>query len=69
VEAAEREANRPLSVDEFAAFLASECSPEAMDEKRALVAWFTRRYPTPAARLAYNRRYIASVRLLRRPRP
>ena len=61
IEEAHRHYNRQLTPEEYAAVLASETSPEEMEEKRGLVAWFTRRYPTPAERLAYNRRYVATA--------
>jgi hypothetical protein len=35
--------------------LASLAGPEG-DDMRAMLAWFTRRYPTPLERLAYIRR-------------
>ena len=54
-----------LSREEFEAHLASETSSEELQEKRSLIAWFTRRYPTPEARLAYNLRYVKSVARVR----
>ena len=57
-------ADRQLSPEEFASYLASELSEEERAEKLALIRWFTTRYPTPAERLAYARRYQRSVRRL-----
>ncbi len=50
------QADRPLSEDEIRARLATPVSEEERRETLALVAWFCRRYPTPADRLAYVRR-------------
>ena len=47
---------RVLSPKEFAALEAIPISDEERAEKLALIAWFTRRYPTPRERLAYIRR-------------
>jgi hypothetical protein len=49
------EQHRSLSADEAAAYLAAPVSESERAETRALVAWFRRRYPTGAARLAYVR--------------
>lgn len=46
-------AERPLTAEELQAGLAAPVSPEEWEEKRALIRWFLRRYPTPAERLAY----------------
>lgn len=59
-------AERELTAAEFKAFLESETTDEALAEKRSLVEWFTRRYPTPADRSAYARRYGDAVRRARR---
>lgn len=47
---------RRLSVDEARAALAVPLGAAEEEEARALIRWFRRRYPTPAARLAYARR-------------
>ena len=52
-------AERRLSAEDFAAGLAVPMSAEEEAEARALIAWFRRRYPTPAERLAYVRRAYA----------
>lgn len=49
-------ANRTLSAEEVRALLAVPIPEAEREEIRSLVAWFCRRYPTPAARLAYARR-------------
>jgi hypothetical protein len=48
-------AERQLSPDEFRAALAQPLGAAEEDESRSLIRWFRRRYPTPAARLAYTR--------------
>jgi hypothetical protein len=45
-----------MSPDEVRAALALPLGPAEEDESRSLIRWFRRRYPTPAARLAYARR-------------
>lgn len=49
-------AERELSSEEFLAGLAIPLGPEELEENRSLIEWFSRRYPTPADRLAYARR-------------
>lgn len=49
-------ANRRLSPEEFAAARARSWTPEQEAEAREQVAWFSKRYPTGAARLAKARR-------------
>ncbi len=49
-------AERRLSPDEVRAALAVPLSYQEEEETRSLIRWFRRRYPTPAARLAYARR-------------
>lgn len=49
-------AERQLSPDEARAALAIPLSPEEDEDNRSLIEWFSRRYPTPADRLAYARR-------------
>ncbi len=46
----------PMEVAEFVRRAEAPVSPAEVEEVRALVAWFTRRYPTGADRLAYVRR-------------
>ncbi len=49
-------ADRELSADEVRAALAVPISDDERAEILSLIEWFTRRYPTPAARLAWSRR-------------
>jgi hypothetical protein len=49
-------AERTLTVEEVRAALAVPIGEAEADEARSLIRWFRRRYPTPAARLAYARR-------------
>jgi hypothetical protein len=49
-------AERQLSPEEIRAALEQPLSPAEEEESRSLIRWFRRRYPTPAARLAYARR-------------
>ena len=49
------EAARPLPVDEFLRRIRMPMSEREREEGQALIRWFTRRYPTPRARLAYAR--------------
>ena len=49
-------ADRRLTPEEIGAALAVPLGDEERQEILALVAWFCRRYPTPADRLAYVRR-------------
>jgi hypothetical protein len=53
------DANRELPLEEWKAQLAIPLSPEEIENNRALVRWFCRRYPTAAERLAYARRAYA----------
>jgi len=52
-------AERRLSAEEFARAASAPIGDAERDEVRSLVAWFRRRYPTPAERLAYVRRAYA----------
>ncbi len=45
-----------ISEEEFRRRTDAPLTSEEIDETAALVAWFTRRYPTPRARLRYVRR-------------
>ena len=47
---------RRLSAEEVRAALAVPLGEAEEEEARSLIRWFRRRYPTPAARLAYARR-------------
>lgn len=47
---------RRLSAEEARAALAVPLGETEEEESRALIRWFRRRYPSPAARLAYARR-------------
>jgi hypothetical protein len=47
---------RWLSAEEARAALAVPLGEAEEEESRSLIRWFRRRYPTPAARLAYARR-------------
>jgi hypothetical protein len=49
-------AERQLTREEFTAYVSAPCSPEERAEHDEMIAWFTRRYPTPAQRLAWARR-------------
>ena len=49
-------ANRTLAPDQFQAALAIPLGEAELEESRALIRWFRRRYPTPAERLTYVRR-------------
>ena len=48
--------DRTLPAAEFQRLLAIPLSDAERADTRALVRWFTRRYPTPAERFAYIRR-------------
>jgi hypothetical protein len=50
------EANRQLSPEEWAAYVNQPLSAEERQNIEELLDWFARKYPTPAARLAYARR-------------
>ncbi len=49
-------AERPLTREEWEARRSVPTTDEERAEINALIDWFTRRYPTPAERLAYARR-------------
>ncbi|HXH25540.1 MAG TPA: hypothetical protein VNI78_09845 [Vicinamibacterales bacterium] len=57
-----REANRTVTPAEVRDALERPITAEEREQFEALVSWFTRRYPTPAARLAYVRRAYARWR-------
>jgi hypothetical protein len=58
-----------LSADEVEAALRTPIGDREREETLELVAWFRRRYPTPADRLAYvrraYRRWQAALELLK----
>jgi hypothetical protein len=66
-EAVGRLLDRTLAADEFQRLLALPLTDAEREDTRALVRWFTRRYPTPAERFAYIRR--ARARWLERAHP
>jgi hypothetical protein len=49
-------AERRLSAEEFDAYVNAPMDDFEREQIRGLIAWFRRRYPTPAERLAYARR-------------
>ena len=51
----EQEINRRLTADEMRRYIDAPVTDDERGEVLALIAWFTRRYPTPADRLAYVR--------------
>jgi hypothetical protein len=60
---------RQLSSEEIDAALRTPVNQQEREEVLALVAWFRRRYPTPAERLGYVRRaYVRWLRATGRPK-
>ena len=54
---------RELSPEEFERWVQDTLADaDDMENVRSLIAWFTRRYPTPFDRLAYVRRKVRSLR-------
>jgi len=53
------EVNRALSLEDVRHYLEAPVTEAERAEVRALYRWFTRRYPTPLARLEYARRAFA----------
>ena len=49
-------AERRLSAEEFDAYVNAPMGDFEREQIDGLIAWFRRRYPTPAERLAYARR-------------
>jgi hypothetical protein len=49
-------AARRLTREEWDAYVGQPVTVEEQDQIRGLLAWFARRYPTPADRLRYARR-------------
>ncbi len=61
------EAERSLSPTEFGRWVGEPMTAAEREEALSLIAWFQRRYRTPAERLAYSNRaaaYLRSVVLL-----
>ena len=54
-------AERRLTAAEFAAYADSPLTDREREDIADLIRWFSRRYPTPAERLASNRRAIRSA--------
>ncbi len=57
--AIERALNAPATATDVHRALEQPISAEEREDVLSLVRWFTRRYPTPAARLAYVRQAYA----------
>ena len=57
--AARRLAERVLAVDAFDAYVNAPVSEDEREEAVRLIRWFSKRYRTPAQRLAYVRRAYA----------
>ena len=59
-------ADQPLPLEEWTRLAAIPLTDDERERTLELVRWFTRRYPTPAERLAYvrraYRRWTATVR-------
>ena len=55
-------AERVLSLAELEAYLQTPMSDEERADIIDAIRWFTTRYPTPASRLAYNRRAMARAK-------
>ena len=53
---------RVLTREELDAYVSAPMSDEERAEVLDLARWFTTRYPTVAARFAYNRRAVARSR-------
>lgn len=49
-------ADRRLTPDEFEAYVRAPMSEDEREGTEALIAWFTRRYPSPLERLRAGRR-------------
>jgi hypothetical protein len=60
--ALKRESERSLSAEDAREYLAAPVSDVEREEVLALADWFSRRYPTPLARLAYARTAYARWR-------
>lgn len=62
VQALRAEAERVLTPEEVQQYLSVPVSAEEAAETDALIDWFLRRYPTPAARLAHGRKWTLRLR-------
>lgn len=60
----ERLSERQLTADELAAYLRAPMSDAEREEILSLIAWFTRRYPTPGERLDAARKAYRDARAL-----
>lgn len=58
-ETVRRAINRPVTLEELHDVLERPISATDRDQVASLVRWFTRRYPSPEARLAYVRQAYA----------
>lgn len=56
-------AERRLTPEEWATYVAHPINVEEREEIESLLAWFARRYPTPADRLRYARQAYRRWRL------
>lgn len=54
-------ANRRLSAAEFRAYVDAPLSDREREEITSLIAWFQRRYPTPADRFLSARRALRNA--------
>lgn len=61
------EIDRELTAEQARAYLEQPISAREREDVLALVRWFTRRYATPASRLAYARRAYARWAASARP--
>ena len=59
VQAAAQFSSRKLTSEEFQAYVDAPVSEAERQEALRLIRWFTKRYPTPAERLAYAQRSYA----------
>jgi hypothetical protein len=55
-------AERKLTAEEWDAYVNAPWTEDELRETRELIAWFNRRYPTAAARLAYARKHTLAQR-------
>ncbi len=53
-----------LSAADFDAYVSAPMSDREREEILSLVAWFTRRYPTPSARFRAARKAVDQARVL-----
>jgi hypothetical protein len=59
LQAARRFAERTLAADAFDAYVNAPVSEDEREDALRLIRWFSKRYQTPAQRLAYARRAYA----------